>query len=220
MPGFWNRITRAFSAGRKSESADKAGPVDRIIVGLGNPGVKYALTRHNVGFMVLDELAREASAGWFSDGGARTCRVEIAGCRTLLVEPLTYMNRSGEVLPAILGKYGLEARDIVVLFDDLSLPLGRIRVRGRGSAGGHHGLESVMDSLDTDEVIRVRLGIGEEHMPKNKADYVLSDFPSEKQAELDDMIAKAGNAVKTILKEGVSKTMAIFNDSSAARSRP
>jgi len=214
MPGFWRKITRAFGAGRTPES------VDRIIVGLGNPGAKYARTRHNVGFMALDELAREASTGWISDGSARTCRVEIAGCRTLLVEPRTYMNRSGEILPALLGKYGCGARDIVVLLDDLNLPLGRIRVRERGSAGGHHGLESVMDVLDTDEVIRVRLGIGEEHMPKDKADYVLSDFPSEKQAELDDMIAKAGDAVRTILIEGVSKTMAIFNDSSAARSRP
>jgi PTH1 family peptidyl-tRNA hydrolase len=193
--------------------------VDRIILGLGNPGAKYAQTRHNVGFMALDALAREASAGWIAEGTARTCRVEIAGCRTLLVEPLTYMNRSGEVLPALLGKYGREARDIVVLLDDLSLPFGRIRVRERGSAGGHHGLESIMDALDTDEVVRVRLGIGEEHMPKNKADYVLSDFPAERQSELGDMIAKAGDAVRTILKDGIAQTMAIFN-SSAARSRP
>jgi PTH1 family peptidyl-tRNA hydrolase len=213
MTGFWSRIRRAFSASGKSESCDNTGPIDRIIVGLGNPGAKYARTRHNAGFLVLDELAREASASWIAEGHARTCRVEIAGWRTLLVEPLTYMNRSGEVLPALLGKYKREARDIVVLLDDLSLPLGRIRVRERGSAGGHHGLESVMDSLDTDEVIRVRLGIGEENMPKNKANYVLSDFPAESRAELDEMIAKAGGAVRSILKEGVSKAMAIFNGS-------
>jgi len=193
--------------------------VDRIIVGLGNPGDKYARTRHNVGFMVLDALAREASAGWTTGGKTRTCRAQIAGCRALLVQPLTYMNRSGEAMPALLGKYRREARDIIVLFDDLSLPLGRIRVRERGSAGGHHGLESIIYALDTDEVIRVRIGIGEEHMPKDKADYVLSDFPSEKQAELDDMIAKAGDAVRSILKDGVAQTMAIFNGN-AARSRP
>jgi PTH1 family peptidyl-tRNA hydrolase len=188
-------------------------------MGLGNPGAKYARTRHNVGFMVLEALAREAQGIWVKDGNTRTCRVEIAGCRTLLAEPLTYMNRSGEVLPALLGKYGREARDVVVLLDDLSLTLGRIRVRERGSAGGHHGLESILYAIDTDEVIRVRLGIGEEYMPKDKADYVLSDFPMEKQAELDDMIAKAGDAVRTILKDGVAQTMAIFNGS-AARSRP
>ena len=220
MPGLWSRITQAFGAGRKSGYADDAGPVDRVIVGLGNPGAKYARTRHNVGFMVLDALAREASACWIADGSARTCGVEIAGCRTLLVEPLTYMNRSGEVLPTILGRYVREARDVVVLLDDLNLPLGRVRVRERGSAGGHRGLESILSALDTDEVIRVRLGIGEEHMPNDKADYVLSDFPAERQAELDDMIVKAGDAVRVILKDGVSKTMAIFNDSSAARSRP
>ena len=213
------RWLRAFGAGRKSEPVYGACPVDRVIVGLGNPGAKYARTRHNAGFMVLDALAGEASAGWIADGGARTCRVEIAGCRALLVEPLTYMNRSGEVLPALLGKYRREARDIVVLLDDLSLPLGRIRVRERGSAGGHHGLESIMDALGADEVIRVRLGIGEEHMPGNKADFVLSDFPAEKQAELDGMIAKAGDAVRSILKDGAAQTMAIFNGS-VARSRP
>ena len=222
MSGFWIKLARAFKvsgAGRKSEAIDVAGSIDRIIMGLGNPGAKYARTRHNVGFMVLDALARESRDGWINDGNARTCRVEIAGCRTLLVEPLTYMNRSGEDLPALLGKYGREARDVVVLLDDLSLPLGRIRVRERGSAGGHHGLESILYALDTDEVIRVRLGIGEEHMPKDKADYVLSDFPAEKQAELDGMIAKAGDAVRAILKDGAAQTMAIFNGS-AARSRP
>ena len=219
MPEFWNRITRIFGAGRAVKSVDSLELVDRIIVGLGNPGDEYARTRHNAGFMVLDALAREVSAKWVDNGKTRTCRAQIAGCRTLLVEPLTYMNRSGEAIPALLGKYGREAQDIIVLFDDLSLPLGRIRVRERGSSGGHHGLESIMDALDTDEVIRVRLGIGEEHMPKDKADYVLSEFLPEKQAELDDMIAKAGDAVRMILKDGTAQTMAIFNGN-AARSRP
>ena len=214
--GFSSFIKKLFTA-RCSLPAKNA--VDRIIVGLGNPGAKYVRTRHNVGFMVLDALAREVSNSWIIDDKSRTCRIEIAGCRTLLVEPLTYMNRSGEVLPALLDKYDCEARDIVVLLDDLSLPLGRIRVRERGSAGGHHGLASIMDALNTDEVIRVRLGIGEEHMPRNKADYVLSDFPAEKKPELDDMIAKAGDAVRMITKNGAAQTMAIFNGS-AARSRP
>ena len=218
MPGFWSKTARIFGFGCKAESVDSTEPVDRIVVGLGNPGAKYARTRHNVGFMALDAMIADgeksfahASTGWVVTDNARTCLMEIAGYRTLLVEPLTYMNRSGEVLPALLNRCGREARDIVVLLDDLSLPLGRIRVRERGSAGGHHGLESIIDALDTDEVIRVRLGIGEEHMPKNKADYVLSDFPTEKREKLDDMIAKAGDAVRTILKDGAAQTMAIFN---------
>ena len=215
MPGFWGKIARAFGAG----CSDAAEMVDGIIVGLGNPGAKYARTRHNVGFMVLDALARDVSADWITAGKSRTCLVEIAGYRALLVEPLTYMNSSGEVLPAILDKYRRGTRDVVVLLDDLNLPLGRIRVRERGSAGGHHGLESILDMLDTDEVIRVRLGIGEEQMPREKADFVLADFPAEKQAELDNMIAEAGDAVRTILKDGVSQTMAIFNGS-VTRSRP
>jgi PTH1 family peptidyl-tRNA hydrolase len=203
----------------RHEAADNAdeGNVERFVVGLGNPGAEYERTRHNVGFMVLDALAREALEVWGtwssprSHGKARTCRADIAGCRTILVEPLTYMNRSGDILPELLEKYGCAAKDVVVLLDDLSLPLGRLRVRERGSAGGHHGLESILDALDTDDVVRMRLGIGEEDMPKDKADYVLSGFPPEKQAELDDMIARAGSAVRSILSDGVAKTMAIFN---------
>ena len=186
---------------------------DRIVVGLGNPGTRYERNRHNVGFMVLDELAREVSGKWSTRGEARTCQVQAMGCRMLLVKPLTYMNRSGDILPALLEHYECGANDVVVLLDDLSLPLGRIRVRERGSAGGHHGLESILDALDTDDIVRVRLGIGEENMPKDKANYVLSDFPPERQSELDGMIAEASSAVRSILNDGVARTMAIFNGS-------
>ena len=219
MSGFWNRIKRPFGVNCVSESVGDVETVGCVVVGLGNPGARYARTRHNVGFMAVDALVDGTSLGWITGDGARTCRVKIAGCQTLLVEPLTYMNRSGRVLPTLIGKYGRAARDVVVLLDDLNLPFGRIRVRERGSAGGHHGLESVIDALNTDEIIRVRMGIGEENMPKDKADYVLSDFLAERQTELDDMIAKAGDAVRAILRDGVAQTMAIFNGS-VARSRP
>jgi len=206
MPGFWNSVARIFD--REND------PIDRIIVGLGNPGERYAQTRHNIGFMVLDALAREASGNWNTRQQAKICRTDIAGCRVLLVEPLTYMNRSGDAVAALGERFGCDS--LLALLDDLSLPLGRIRVRERGSAGGHHGLESIMEALGTDEIVRVRLGIGEENMPKDKASYVLSDFPLEKQAELDGLITKAGDAVKSILKDGVAKTMSIFNAGSNA----
>jgi PTH1 family peptidyl-tRNA hydrolase len=183
----------------------------RVIVGLGNPGEPYARNRHNVGFMVLEALAREASGAWSSSMLSRACRIDIGGYPVLLAEPLTYMNHSGKAVQALLSALGLDPRDLLLVADDLNLPLGRIRIRERGSAGGHHGLESILTLLNTDEIARVRLGIGEEQMPMDKADFVLSDFPPGKQAELDVMLSRAGNAVKAILSDGVAKTMAIFN---------
>jgi len=183
----------------------------KVIVGLGNPGKRYERNRHNVGFMVLEALAREGSGCWSSDALSRTCRIEISRHPVLLMEPLTYMNHSGQAVEVLLAKLEREPQDLLLVLDDLNLPFGRIRIRERGSAGGHHGLESILDGLKTDEIVRVRLGIGEETMPDAKADFVLSDFPPEIRTDLNDMIAKAGKAVKSILNDGVSKTMALFN---------
>lgn len=189
----------------------KTGTPERLILGLGNPGASYARSRHNVGFMVLDALALAASGRWSVRGIARTCRVGIAGRPVLLAEPLTYMNHSGRAARMLLEALGLGPGDLIVVLDDLSLPLGRVRVRPRGSAGGHHGLESVLDHAGTDEVVRVRLGIAEERMPEDKAGFVLSDFAAEQAAQLEEMIGKGVNAVTSILSEGVAKTMALYN---------
>ena len=186
-------------------------PLARIIIGLGNPGEQYARSRHNIGFMVLEALAGDAGGQWQRSSLSRTCRIVLNGCSVLLAEPLTYMNHSGKAVHALLTNLHRKPQDLLLVFDDLNLPFGRIRIRERGTAGGHHGLESILNILETDEIVRVRLGIGEERMPEDKADFVLSDFPKQKQPELDDMILKAGNAVKSILLDGVSKTMAIFN---------
>jgi peptidyl-tRNA hydrolase, PTH1 family len=185
--------------------------IAKIIVGLGNPGERYTRTRHNVGFMVLEMLAREVSGHWSPYLLSRTCRVEIGGRRVLLAEPLTYMNQSGRAVHVLLSALRRSARDLLLVVDDLNLPFGRIRIRERGTGGGHHGLESILTALNTEEIGRIRMGIGEEQMPQDKADFVLSDFPLEKQAELNDMIIKAGSAVKSILNDGITKTMAIFN---------
>jgi PTH1 family peptidyl-tRNA hydrolase len=185
--------------------------VTKVIVGLGNPGKSYERNRHNAGFMVLEALAREGSGTWSSDGLSRTCRLGIGNYPVLLVEPLTFMNLSGNAVYNVLSRVHRDPRDLVVLLDDLNLQLGRIRIRERGSAGGHHGLESILAALNTDEVVRVRMGVAEEQMPEEKSGFVLSDFPPERKTDLDAMITKAGNAVKSILSDGVSKTMAIFN---------
>ncbi len=186
-------------------------PLAKIIIGLGNPGKRFARNRHNIGFMVLEALGSEADGRWSDAALSRTCRIELGGHPVLLVKPLTYMNRSGEAVHTLLSNLQRKPQDLLLVVDDLNLPFGRIRVRERGTAGGHHGLESILNILGTDEVVRVRMGIGEEHMPGDKADFVLSDFPQQTQTELDAMILKAGNAVKSILSDGVSKTMAIFN---------
>jgi peptidyl-tRNA hydrolase, PTH1 family len=185
--------------------------IAKIIVGLGNPGERYARTRHNVGFMVLDALAREVSGHWSPYLLSRTCRIEIGGRRVLLVEPLTYMNQSGRAVSILLSALRRPVQDLLLVVDDLNLPFGRIRIRERGTAGGHHGLESILAVLNSNEIGRIRMGIGEEPMPQDKADFVLSDIPPGKQAELDDTIIKAGSAVKSILNDGIAKTMAIFN---------
>jgi PTH1 family peptidyl-tRNA hydrolase len=185
--------------------------LDKIIIGLGNPGEQYSQNRHNVGFMVLEMLAREASGSWSTHMLSQTCQVEIESCQVLLAKPSTYMNHSGKAVHALLSTLQRNAHDLLLIVDDLNLPFGRIRIRQKGSAGGHHGLESILTIMKTDEIMRVRMGIGEESMPGNKSDFVLSDFPPEKQTELNEMIVKAGNAVKSILGSGVAKTMALYN---------
>jgi PTH1 family peptidyl-tRNA hydrolase len=183
----------------------------KIVIGLGNPGKQYARNRHNIGFMVLELLAHEAGGRWSDFLLSRACRIEISKNTVLLAEPLTYMNHSGQAVHVLLSALQRKPQDLLLVVDDLNLPFGRIRIRERGTAGGHHGLESILTILQTDEVVRVRMGIGEEQMPADKAEFVLSDFPQQRQTELDAMILKAGNAVKSILNDGVSKTMAIFN---------
>ena len=183
----------------------------KVIVGLGNPGRRYERSRHNVGFMAVEALAREGSGTWSSNMLVRACRAVIGGRPVVLVEPLTYMNRSGVAVRVLLSTLRLSPQDLLLLLDDLNLPFGRLRIRERGSAGGHRGLESVLTALETDEIVRIRVGVGEEQMPKEKSGFVLSDFPLERQADLDEVIIRAGKAVKSVIADGVSKTMAIFN---------
>ncbi len=189
----------------------EADGLTKIIIGLGNPGKQYAGNRHNIGFMVLDSLAREAAGHWSFNMLSRTCRMNVDGASVLLSEPLTYMNNSGKAVHTLLLALQRGPEDLLVIYDDLNLPLGRIRIREKGSAGGHHGLESILAVFNTEEILRLRMGIGEEQMPKDKTGFVLSDFTPGKQTELDEMIRTGRDAVKSILRDGVSKTMAIFN---------
>jgi PTH1 family peptidyl-tRNA hydrolase len=197
-----------------TEPASSAGP-DRppgLIVGLGNPGERYANTRHNAGFMVIDALAREGPAGdWRIECQSLLCPLDIEGHPVLLVKPLTYMNLSGHAVGLLLADRGFAAKDVLLVLDDLSLPFGKIRVRPKGSAGGHHGLESVLRILGTEEVARIRLGIGAENVPEDRAEWVLSAFPSDCRPDLDEMIRRAVSAVKIVMCDGVDRARAMFN---------
>ena len=185
--------------------------LDKIIVGLGNPGQRYQANRHNVGFMTVNALAKQANGTWTTYLSSLVCKVEILGHPVLLAKPLTYMNHSGKAVHSLITKLRRSPDSLILIYDDLDLHLGRIRIRRKGSAGGHHGIESVLNILGTQEILRVRLGIGEEQMPDDRIGFVLSDFPPEIKTELDGMIIKAGDAVKSILSNGVSKSMTIFN---------
>ena len=186
--------------------------VARVIVGLGNPGERYARTRHNAGFLAVDALAREASSGsWEAECQALVCRCMIAGQPVVLAKPLTFMNLSGQAVDLLLERYPVGIEGIIVALDDLNLPFGRIRIRERGSAGGHRGLESVLRAVGTEELVRVRLGIGEEAWAGDVSDFVLSEFPANRELELTEMVLRARDALKSILAEGVAKAMSVFN---------
>jgi PTH1 family peptidyl-tRNA hydrolase len=183
----------------------------KVIVGLGNPGPRYAATRHNVGFRVVEELAARL--------GAETAR-ELCGSLAseagdlLLVRPQTFMNRSGFTVRCLADRFGLAPGDFLIVFDDVALPLGALRLRGKGSPGGHRGLESVLESLGADEVPRLRLGVAGPSLPppgEGLADYVLAPFEAGEEAEAAAMIGRSAEACLAWASDGVEKAASRFN---------
>jgi len=181
-----------------------------LVVGLGNPGRRYRGTRHNVGWEVVDRL----SARWDlpvsrEEEEALVGRGEIAGQEVLLAKPLTYMNRSGEAVRGLVRRYGVQPQEVLVIYDDVDLPVGAIRIRPRGSSGGHHGMASVLEALGTSEIPRVRVGIGR---PRGEtAEYVLSRFSSEERPLIEEAMERAADAVEAILREGTEAAMNRYN---------
>jgi len=179
----------------------------RLVAGLGNPGREYLRTRHNIGFMVLDWLAAERQLPWeFSD----RWNAGWAKSDVILVKPATYMNRSGEAVAALANFYKIAPEETLVVLDDFALPLGRLRLRERGSAGGHNGLESVIEHLGTESVPRLRIGIGSAPI-QGATDYVLGRFFEEEQPILEATIQRAANAVKCSIDKGLIAAMNQFN---------
>jgi peptidyl-tRNA hydrolase, PTH1 family len=182
------------------------------VVGLGNPGERYRRTRHNVGFLVVDELASRAGArSGRQEADAWVAPVRIAGEDVLLAKPLTFMNRSGSSVERLLGPYEARPSDVLVVVDDVALELGHLRVRERGSHGGHNGLRSLIESLGTEEYPRVRVGIRKGEAPADLADYVLSDFQQEDVLVVQETIGWAADAVECAIAEGVPAAMNRFN---------
>jgi len=185
----------------------------RIIIGLGNPGDAYRGTRHNVGFETIDKLSHDLGIKLKNNrrfrahvGEGRMGRIPI-----LLVKPHTYMNLSGHAAQAVLTYYKLPPSEIIVVYDDISLPVGDIRVRERGSAGGQKGMVDILARLKTDEFPRVRIGIGAKPENWDLADYVLSRFAKSETETITQALTKAGEAVGFILKEGTAAAMNEFN---------
>lgn len=184
----------------------------RLIVGLGNPGMEYAWTPHNLGFMVIDRLAERAGAR-VERPEARACvgRAQLAGHEVLLAKPQTYMNASGPSVRELLSRFECDPAAMIVVMDEAALPWGTLRIRERGSAGGHNGLKSVIGALGSDEFLRVRIGIRPEHETGDLAEYVLRPM---RKAELEvaaEMIEQAADAVEAILSEGPGRAMSRFN---------
>ncbi len=182
------------------------------IFGLGNPGREYEMTRHNVGFMAVDALAEKIGFNFKPGGGDYLISSgRCAGKEILLVKPLTYMNNSGVAVKGVVERYKIELKDILVICDDLNLPLGVIRIRQKGSDGGHNGLYSIIYHLKSIEFPRLRCGIGNSEKVKNIVDFVLSKFGEGEIEILNEMIAKAVDAALCFISDGILVAMNRFN---------
>ena len=191
----------------------------KLIVGLGNPGREYRETRHNVGFMVVDEIARRHGIDWASAPSqiAETLIAKRFGDEPVMVaKPLTYMNNSGDAVAGLVRYFDVNHDDLFVVVDEAALPFGRLRARARGSAGGHNGLKSIIERLGTTEFSRLRLGVGRGDGRRDLADHVLARFESGEQADLETFITRAADAAELFAAEGIAKVMNVFNPDAKA----
>ena len=187
-------------------------PEIRLVVGLGNPGSEYAHTRHNIGFRVIDHLVRKNKAVWQRSSADLICgRGRIGAVDTLLAKPLAYMNRSGPPLLELTQEFRIHCKEMVVVYDDIDLAYGRVKIQEKGGSGGHRGLGSIIAAFDTQNFIRLRLGIGRPAVQTDVVEYVLSNFSEDQEAKLDGILSTAAAAVETILNQGTMTGMNVFN---------
>lgn len=182
-----------------------------IVAGLGNPGIKYSRTRHNIGFMVVEEIAHRYEIDLKERYKQyRIGRCSIGGKDVILIEPLLYMNRSGVVIDNISNRFNLLPKNLIVIHDDLDMETGKLRIRSNGSPGGHKGIESIIQSISSKDFIRLKIGIGRDtNIPAEE--YVLRKFKKDEVASIKEAIKRAADAVASILIDGLDKAMNIFN---------
>ncbi len=193
----------------------KRGNVEYIIAGLGNPGRKYEMTRHNAGFLTMDLLAVQEGFDFkklkFHSLIADT---DIAGKRCLLMKPQTMMNNSGEAISEAAAFYKIPDENIIVIYDDVSLDVGRLRIRRKGSPGGHNGIKSIISCIGGEDFPRIKIGVGKKPSADyDLADWVLSDFPKDKQSDLKKSLENAIDAAKLIINDDIDKAMNLYNSS-------
>ncbi len=190
----------------------------KLIIGLGNPGIEYQFTPHNAGFLAVDRIAEDCGVMLSNRRGrALTARAKLAGQDVLLAKPETYMNLSGLSVAALIQEFAISPQDIIVLYDELALPLGRLRISANGRANGHNGVKSISGVLGTEEWLRIRIGVGKPALADGREikaggkDYLLSPMRKQELAVLDEVLDRARGAVEMVLTQGVSAAMNEFN---------
>jgi PTH1 family peptidyl-tRNA hydrolase len=211
------RLFSAFAGGDRGEQAQGEPPI--VIVGLGNPGPEHAHNRHNVGFWTVNRLARRAGMNFTRRGRlASLAEGEISGYHVILAKPQTFVNRSGEAVRDLLRRYHVDPASLIVIYDELDLPLGALRIREQGSHGGQNGMRSIIGAIGSQSFPRVRIGIGRPladgeptRDPEYVAAYVLADPPAHEREQIEETVARAVDAVEAIVSDGVASAMARFN---------
>ena len=191
----------------------KSSNISWIIAGLGNPEPKYEITRHNAGFLAIDRIADNANVSIKKmKFHALIGEAELGGERCLLLKPLTYMNKSGEAIAEAMRYYQIPPERVLILFDDISLDPGKLRIRQKGSAGGHNGIKSIIEMTKSSDFPRIKIGVGKKpHPDYDLADWVLGKFAGEDKKAIDAAIKRAADAVEAIIRDGAEKAMGKFN---------
>ena len=183
-----------------------------LIVGLGNPGAQYMFNRHNIGFKILDNIAKNSNSDFTTDKYADYCKVMYKGKRLIMIKPNTFMNLSGKAVNYWLQKSKLTISNLLVITDDISLPFGQLRMRQKGSSGGHNGLKDIEQNLKQNTYPRLRFGVGSNFLKGQQANYVLSNFSKEEQEVLEKKIDQAIEMIKSFTTSGIELTMSNYNN--------
>ena len=192
--------------------ATEPGPRPSVVIGLGNPGKEYAHTRHNVGHWCIDRLAELHSIGRFRRSRlADVAEGTIEGRRVVLAKPRTYVNESGRAVTSLMAKYGAAPGDLLVVYDEMDLSVGSIRLRARGGSGGHNGMKSIIEAAGTQEFARLRIGVGHPARGGEEVEHVLGSMARDERARVDEAVSRATEAIEAVLRDGVVEAMNRFN---------